>query len=428
MFNFDDSVSLRLRVVTVTAKENAEPESAQRRVEFKFPLLILRTKRFSGVFDKLGSYRASRYASWVALFLVPAVAAIGLYLFVFSLYALLSNPAVGEVTRQLGPGSILLLPGINPIVPIFYGWLAIVVAIVIHEGAHGVVARSAGFRVKSSGLLFFLIIPIGAFVDVDEEQIKKAKPRASLRVMAAGVAGNIAVAAVCLIGVLLIVGTLVPVVDGVYISSVTDGRPAQTAGLMPKDVLVSVDGVRINSTTDLSNLLGNRTEGNVVSVTVARGERWQNKYSTLVNLTNSGNRTVMGVVVGNLATADQLRNYQTVSLERLSIYLVPPTLASTLVPFSDFMAGFYSSSLGAQWQVYANVLYWLWFVNVNLAVFNALPIYPLDGGRMFNIALKGVLGRKLSERAISIATYAVTTVLVIILALVIALPFIMPLF
>jgi len=414
--------------VTVTEKEKGGPEPAQRRVEFKFPLLTLRTKRFSGVFDKLGSYRASRYASWVALFLVPAVAAIGLYLFVFSLYALLSNPAVGEITRQLGPGSILLLPGINPIVPIFYGWLAIVVAIAIHEGAHGVVARNAGFKVKSSGLLFFLIIPIGAFVDVDEEQIKKAKPRASLRVMAAGVGANIVVAAVCLIGVLIIMGTLAPVVDGVYISSVSDGLPAQIAGLMPEDVLVSIDGVRINSTTDLSNLLGNRTAGDLVSVTVARGEKWREEYSTFVNLTTSGNRTVMGVGVGDLAIADRLRNYQTVSLERLSMYLAPPTLASGLVPFSDSLAGFYSSSLGAQWQIYANVLYWLWFVNVNLAVFNALPLYPLDGGRIFNITLKGLLGRKLSDKAISIATYTMTIILVIILALVITLPFITPLF
>jgi membrane-associated protease RseP (regulator of RpoE activity) len=406
-------------------QESEKQNSAQRRVEFKFPLLTLRTKMFSGVFDRIGSLRASRYISWIALFIVPFVAAIGLYIIVTSLVALLSNPAVGEITRELGPGTILLLPGINPILPIAYGWVAIVCAIAIHEGAHGIVARSAGFRVKSSGLLFFLFIPIGAFVDVDEEQIKKAKPRASLRVMAAGVGGNVALAAICLIGVLVIVGSLTPIIDGVYISDVTDGMPAKAAGLLPTDVLVSIDGLRVNSTKDLRDLLGNKTAGDIVAVTVARGDKWREQYPTFVNLTFSENRTVMGVIVGDLMTENRLKNYQNLTFETIPMYLVPPTLASGLVPFSDSLTPFYTSYLGPQWQIFANVLFWLWFVNINLAIFNALPIYPLDGGRIFNIILKGVLRQRSSERTISLITSAVTAVCVIIVALVAIVPFIM---
>jgi membrane-associated protease RseP (regulator of RpoE activity) len=411
-------------VSLLSDQESEKPEAGQRRVEIKFPLLTVRTKAFSGFFDRLGSVRASRYVSWVALFVVPFVAAIGLYLIVSSLFALLSNPAVGAVARELGPGSILLLPGINPMLPIAYGWVAIVFAIAIHEGAHGVVARSAGLKVKSSGLLFFLIIPIGAFVDVDEEQLKKARPRASLRVMAAGVGGNIAVAAVCLIGVLLIVGSLAPVVNGVYVSSVNQGMPAQAAGLLPKDVLVSIDNVRIYNTTDLRTFLNSKTAGDTVIVTVVRGYKWQTQFSAFVNLTVSENRTVMGINIGDLITEERLKNYQTFTPERLSMYLVPPTLASGLVPFSDSLAPFYSSSLGSNWQIYANGLFWLWFVNFNLAIFNALPIYPLDGGRMFNITLKGFAGRKVSERTISLSTYAVTAVCVIIVILITIVPFI----
>lgn len=406
-------------------QESEKQDSAQRRVEFKFPLLTLRTKIFSGVFDRIGSLRASRYISWIALFIVPFVAAIGLYIIVTSLVALLSNPAVGEITRELGPGTILLLPGINPILPIAYGWVAIVCAIAIHEGAHGIVARSAGFRVKSSGLLFFLFIPIGAFVDVDEEQIKKAKPRASLRVMAAGVGGNVALAAICLIGVLVIVGSLTPIIDGVYISDVTDGMPAKAAGLLPTDVLVSIDGLRVNSTKDLRDLLGNKTAGDIVAVTVARGDKWREQYPTFVNLTFSENRTVMGVIVGDLMTENRLKNYQNLTFETIPMYLVPPTLASGLVPFSDSLTPFYTSYLGPQWQIFANVLFWLWFVNINLAIFNALPIYPLDGGRIFNITLKGVLRQRSSERTISLITSAVTAVCVIIVALVAIVPFTM---
>ena len=354
---------------------------------------------------------------------MPFVAGIALYLLVNSLIGLLSNPGVGQVVRELGPGSILLLPGINPMLPIVYGWIAIVFAIAIHEGAHGVIARNVGLNVKSSGLLFFLFVPIGAFVDVDEEQIKKAKPRVALKVMAGGVGANIAVAAVCLLGVLLLVGSLTPIIDGVYINDVTNGLPAQTAGLLPKDVFVSIDNVTINNTTELRALLDTKTVGDTIQVTVARGENWHDRFSTTVNLTVSENRTVMGVSSYDLFTEQRLENYQTFSLNRLSMYLVPPTLASGLVPFSDFLAPFYSNPI-PQWQIIANGLFWIWFVSFNLAIFNALPIYPLDGGRIFNITLKRAMGKRISEKAIRSITIGATISCVILVLLVALLPFI----
>lgn len=406
--------------------ENGSKDERQRRVEFNFPLLTLRTQLFQGVFDKLGSFRFSRWLSWIALAIVPLVAGIGLFLLISSLVGLLWNPAAASAARQVGLGGYLLLPGINPYLPVLYGWFAIVCAIAIHEGAHGVAARSLGLKVKSSGLLFLLFIPIGAFVDVDEEELKRVSGRASARVMAAGVGGNIVVASVCLIGVLLIAGSLAPAIDGVYVGGVDAGMPAQSAGILPGDVLVTVDNVRVNSTEDLRNLLGNLTSGDLVEVTVARGEMWQTHFSTFVNLTTSENGTVMGVRVGNLMTHERLQIYRNVTPQTLTLYLVPPALAPGLVPFSDSLASFYKSSLGPQWTIYANTLFWLWFVNVNLAVFNALPLYPLDGGRIFNTALKRVIRRKDPEKLITSITAAVSVALVLILVMIIALPFILP--
>jgi len=410
------------------SSENVETkvtEEKQKRVEFNFPLLIVRTKRFAPIFDKFGSYRSSRVFSWIALILVPFVAAIALYLMINSLIGLLTMPAVGQVVRQLGPGSVLLLPGINPLLPIVYGWIAIVIAIVIHEGAHGIVARNVDVKVKSSGLLFLLFIPIGAFVDVDEEQIKQVRSRKSLKIMAAGVGSNIILAAVCLLGVLLLVASLTPIIDnGIYINDVTTGFPAQTAGIMPKDVLVSIDNVRINSTTDLRAILENKTAGDIVNVTVDRGPSWQYQFSTLVNLTESQNRTVIGILSSDLVTQARLDNYRTFSLDRLTMYLAPPTLAEGLVPFSDAAATFYSSPV-PQWQILANTLFWIWFVNFSLAIFNALPIYPLDGGRIFNIALKKVAGKKMSEKTIHTTTIAVTAACIALVVAVTIIPFIL---
>jgi membrane-associated protease RseP (regulator of RpoE activity) len=269
-----------------------------------------------------------------------------------------------------------------------------------------------------------LFVPIGAFVDVDEEQLKKTSGRVASRVMAAGVGSNIAAASVCLVCVLLIVGGLTPVIDGVYVNEVLQGMPAEAAGLLPKDVIVSVDNVSVNKTADLSVIFENKTTGDVVPVTVARGDSWQSNFSTAVNLTVSENRTVMGVSVSDLLIGERLRFYQNVTLETISLYLIPPSLASGLVPFSDTLVPFYAHWLGPQWHVVTNVLFWLWFVNVNVAVFNALPIYPMDGGRIFNIALKRLIRGKEREKLVSDITIAVTAALALVLLLTIIIPFI----
>jgi membrane-associated protease RseP (regulator of RpoE activity) len=413
-------------VRSLTGQEVEAEEAKQGRIEFNFPLLTVRTRMFGGVFDRLGFLRASRFVSWVALIIVPVVAGIGLYLICSSLFTLLWTPAAREAIGEMSPASYLLLPGINPFLPIVYGWLAIVCAIVVHEGAHGIIARNRGLRVKSSGLLFFLIIPIGAFVDVDEEQLTKAKHRDSLRVMAAGVGANIVVAVACILAVLVIVNGLTPAMSGLFISEVEEGMPAEAAGLLPNDFFVSIDNTSFGSLEELRTFFRDKNSGDTVHVIVARGEKLEERFSTSVTLTESeDDRAVMGVNVSNLMIEERLKFYRTLTPETLTLYIFPPSLAPDLVPFSDFLIPFYTHGLGAQWHVYANIFFWLWFVNFNVAVFNALPIYPLDGGRMFNITLKSVLGRRVSEKTISRITFAVTATLIWILLLIVLIPFIM---
>lgn len=406
------------------ASEAKSSDVEQHRFEFNFPILIVRTKFFSKVFDWLGTFRFSRLVSWVGLAVVPVVALVGLYLVFSSLFALLWNPAAGEVIRDVGPGAFLLLPGVNPLLPFLYGWFAIICAVAVHEGAHGVIARSLGLKVKSSGLLFFLLIPIGAFVDVDEDELKKSPAKVSSKVLAAGVGSNIALAAICLIGVLVVVSGATPVVNGVYVYDVSPGMPAEKAGLQHGDIFVAVDGVRVNSTEDLRAFLDNRSLGDVVEVTVVRGELWHERFSANVSLTVAENRTVMGVSVGDLLTEERLQNYKELSFEKLSMYLVPPALVPGLVPFSDSLAVFYTHGLGPQWVVLANLFFWVWFVNFNVAMFNALPIYPLDGGRIFNITLKNVKGLKGREKLVSRITMVVTAVVILVLLMTIIIPFV----
>lgn len=404
--------------------KNKDEEPKQGRIEFKFPMLTVRTQAFLKLYDRLGSYRASRPLAWVALIIMPIVAGFGIFLISTSLINLLTMPEVREVARELGPQAYLLLPGINPYLPIFFGWMGIVVAIAVHEGAHGVIARSLGLRVKSSGLLFILAIPIGAFVDVDEEEIDKAKARDSVRVLAAGHGANIAIALICISAVTVITAGLNPVIDGLYVADVLEDMPAEKAGLSVGDVIIGLDDKPVTLLNDFTATLKSKNPGDTVYVTVARGEKWKERISIPVGTIEREGRAFLGVSLGEMLIEQRLETYRTLATKTPFIHFVPPTLASNMVPFSEALNAFYTHALGEQWHILANIFFWLWFVNVNLAIFNALPIYPLDGGQAFKFFLRNVLGHRFGEKAVTRITVAVTVAMAGMIALMIVFPYI----
>jgi 2-alkenal reductase len=60
--------------------------------------------------------------------------------------------------------------------------------------------------------------------------------------------------------------------QGAYVSGVTDGGPAQTAGIRPGDVILTLDGVRLGETDSLRGVLLRYNPGDVVTVKVLRGD------------------------------------------------------------------------------------------------------------------------------------------------------------
>ena len=139
--------------------------------DLRFPLVIIKTSRGQSLLEKLSKFRFISILSWISLFLMPifSLLAISILLLTASLY--LSFPEVREIARETGPQGALLIPGINPYLPIIYGWIAIFIGIVIHELSHGVIARAVDIPVRSSGVMLFLFLPIGAFVEVDDTKL-----------------------------------------------------------------------------------------------------------------------------------------------------------------------------------------------------------------------------------------------------------------
>lgn len=91
--------------------------------------------------------------------------------------------------KTTAAGGSFLLPGIN--LPFVEGVLALAVVLVVHEGAHAVLSRIAKIKVLSSGLVFFGIIPIGAFVEPDEKELERSEIGKQSRVLIAGSTSNL---------------------------------------------------------------------------------------------------------------------------------------------------------------------------------------------------------------------------------------------
>jgi len=417
----------------------SEPEQPEKAVTFSFGIILVRTKRLLNFLDKLAKYKIFSDLGWVYLVITFVSGAIMLWLMLYQTWiittgSLVFRCAVGaatpaqchasNITYVSGPSpqTYLLLPGINPVIPILYGIIGIVVAVVVHEGTHGVIARSFKMAVKSTGLVFFLIVPIGAFVEIDEKVMQNAKFRQTGRVLAGGPGSNIIVALVALALLLLLLGGLAPVqYNGVDIGGVVQGSPAYNLytahEITPGDLIVAVNGTIVHSVNDLHDYMLRTLPNETLVVSIDHGGKVSNYNITLAaNKINS--TTTIGLIGVTQAesNSDLLNirgNYTSAFFRQPLYYLIVPGISSqadSVVPFSNDLHTLYTSStLGSLWYPVALTLFWIWFINVNLAFFNAIPLYPLDGGQaMLNFfshfGRKGVENRaKLLTTIISIA-------------------------
>jgi len=408
--------------------------SEVKRFEFQYGLVLIRTKRFSALMDRLGKYRISKPVGWFLLYIMPISAAFGLYVFLRPLEVLLSpsGPAYVSYIRTLSPLGNIGIPGLNPYLPIVNGWIALFVAIIVHEGAHGVVARSLGLPVKSSGLILLLVLPIGAFVEVDEEALKATRSSYSGRVLAAGAGVNLVVAIVCLLLLFAAVGEMKPQVDGIGIGSVNPGYPAAQAGIKPGDFITAVNGAPIDSSAVVNSSSWYKI-GTSINITVWRsGRTLQFNHVVIGNVTVNDTRTgqlyqrpFLGIGGIDYATLTGIVSTYTGSFFSRSLYFCLPTLPQCqgIVPFSDTTAVFYTSPLGSTFVPLTDLLYWLFFINLNLAIFNSLPIYPLDGGQAFRVAVKAAGRDRLSEKSLMRIVSATSLLVVAVLFVVIAGPY-----
>lgn len=349
-----------------------------------------------------------------------------LFLIVGSVAALFSSETIREGARGVGPQANLLIPGLNPYLPIWEGWIALVITIIVHEAGHGIIARVYGVKVESTGLVLFLGIPIGAFVNIERDELNRISMKQRSSILTAGPMTNIMLAAISLIAILLITSSLIitkpvdPDLYGVVITNVNSGSLAESIGLQKGDTIQQIQGTQIRDPTQLNQNLNNNLGKSVTIGIINESGQQITKDATLPAQREPG-KGILGVSITPIADPKEvLDRYNTMVFTSPLGLLAPPTFVQGMVPFSDFMADKYTSPIfGSYYTIPANLFFWLWFINFNVAIFNALPIGPLDGGQLYNslIDKKTQNKRGLLKHSSKIVTYGMVIVVVLSIAL-----------
>jgi len=272
------------------------------------------------------------------------------YLFGQGIYTKYIHPpgAGGSVA-----GFVPVIPGITVKGPLlYYIALAIGVGALFHELSHAFAARVSGIKVKNAGILLLTFIP-AAFVEPDEEQLRKASMKARAFVYNAGTAANLAIALIALLALY----TVAAPPTGVCIMGVEQGMPAMKAGLKPGDMIVAVNGTPVEK-GGFTNVFPKIPPDVNFTLTIKRGSQLLN---VTVWKTVKENRSLIGISV---------------------------------------MSGVFCSS--ASLLAYSMV-----WINLSLAFINMAPLYITDGGRLVSDFLERYKWGKAVNHTIQLGTLIV---------------------
>jgi membrane-associated protease RseP (regulator of RpoE activity) len=229
------------------------------------PLTTLHTRRGRVFLDRLARPRRF-WRAWTNVGLgVTLVIMVGIFVaLLLQGLAILQNPPAPTAVNQ--PRNFLVIPGVNDFLPlsvapeIVFGLL---VGLVVHEGGHGLLCRVEGIDIESMGLVFLTVIPIGAFVEPNEESQRRADRGGRTRMFAAGVTNNFVVT---ILAFALLFGPVIAafsVAPGVAIDGAVTGGPAAAAGVAGGDRITAVAGQPVANASELDAALASTTDRSV---------------------------------------------------------------------------------------------------------------------------------------------------------------------
>ena len=327
----------------------------RKNIEFKGVFLLFKTKFLIHLIE-----RFSKYRKLIHILLWPIVI-LGFLGLVFT-SGLLVKHTIDIVLGKTSVGGVapvlpFKIPGVKTIVPPFFFWIvSIAVLVIVHEVAHGVVAKYFSMRLKSAGVgLFALILPL-AYVEPEEEDIQKAKLRKQLGVFAAGSFSNFlfgfiffGLFSLALFGFgALADNYFTP--NGALVGGVVNESGAFKANLTAGDTINFVDEKEVLDPEDYLEYMKGVKVGEVVSIKTLDGKKVE-----VVTEENEIGRASIGI-------------------KPLVNSYVSDTKTSVISTIFTFIV---------------RLFYWLYLFNLGVGAANLLPLPITDGGLMVKAVLGG---------------------------------------
>lgn len=288
--------------------------------------------------------------------------------------------------------------------------------ILVHEFGHFIIAKSVGIRVlefaigmgpaifkkqKGETLYSIRIFPIGGFCKMegedeesdDERSFGNKKIWQRFLVLVAGATMNIITGFI----IFLIIMSTQQQISIPAIDLVTEGFPAQQAGLLPGDRIVSLDNTRINIQNDYHFQMSRHAGGDIRVGFERDGVR------NFVNITPAQDERGRYILGFKEATEELTIAKRITTANYLTLF----TSKVIVISLGDLITGRYSykemsGPVGIVQHIgdaaktgVLDLLSLTALISINLGVFNLLPIPALDGGRVLFLIVEAVRRKKL---------------------------------
>ena len=329
--------------------------------------------------------------------------------------------------------------------------LGLILLVVVHELGHMLVAKALGVHVPEFGIGFgpaifkkkfgktiysLRIILLGGFAKMEgmegvasvEEETKERGPRSYLSksawrraaIIFAGPFANLLAAVVIFFGVYM---AGAPTGVTTEVAQVVPDSLATQLELRPGDRLVSAYGEPVGEWSEFQEIMADRKIGDPVDLVVERdGQNLELSGELGADPTNP-ERAIVGVqpkattVSGPIdAFGEAVR--RTIEVIGLFGWFVGQLVTGEINFFDSVSSPIgvvsVSSTVVSQGLLsFANLLA---FISLNLAVFNLLPILPLDGGHLFFIAAEKIIGRPVRPETVGkVAAFGLALILMLFL-------------